>query len=54
MKGYIKYIISTIGFCLVYMLMDYLFAKSIDLKLAIGSSIMYLIFNIIFFGRKEK
>lgn len=54
MKGYIKYIISTVGFCLVYMLMDYLFTKSINFKLVIGSSIMYLIFNIIFYGKKEK
>lgn len=54
MKKYIKYVLTTIGYCLVYMLMDYLFTKNIDFKLAIGSSIMYFIFNIVFFGRKSK
>lgn len=43
MKGFIKYLISTVVFCLVYSLMEYLFTKNIDVKMVIVSTIMYSI-----------
>ena len=41
MKGFFKYLISTVVFCLVYSLMEYLFTKNIDFKMVIVSTIMY-------------
>ena len=41
MKGFIKYLISTVVFCLVYSLMQYLFDKNIDWKMIIVSTIIY-------------
>ena len=41
MKGFIKYLISTVVFCLVYSLLQYLFDKNIDWKMIIVSTIIY-------------
>lgn len=41
MKEYMKYIISTIVFLVVYTLVSYLLTKNIDFKMIIITSIVY-------------
>ena len=43
MKEYMKYIISTIVFLVVYTLVSYLLTKNIDFKMIIITSIVYAI-----------
>ena len=43
MKEYLKYVISTIVFAVVYTLVSYLLAKNIDFKMIIITTIVYAI-----------
>ncbi len=43
MKEYMKYIISTIVFIVVYTLVSYLLTKNIDLKMIIITTIVYAV-----------
>ena len=47
MKNWISTIVSTILFLGVYILLDYLFGKSIDWEMAVISSIIFAVFEII-------
>lgn len=57
MKNYIKYIISTIAFFVVYSLLEYLFSEKIDWKMVITTTIIYAILNTgcyLIFNKKSK
>ena len=45
MKNWIITIVGTIVFLGVYILLDYLFSKSIDWKMAVISSIIFAVFE---------
>ncbi len=47
MKNWVKYLISTIAFGLIYVLMEYLFSKSIDWKMVVVATIIYGVLNIV-------
>lgn len=43
MKKRIKYLINTIIFCIIYMIVEYLLTKNINWKMIITSTIIYAI-----------
>ncbi len=43
MKKWMKYLINTIIFCIIYMIVEYLLTKNINWKMIIASTIIYSI-----------
>ena len=46
MKNWVKYLVSTVVFGLIYIVVEYLFYKNIDWKMVIVATILYGVFNI--------
>ena len=42
-KKWMKYLINTIIFCIIYMIVEYLLTKNINWKMIIASTIIYAI-----------
>ena len=46
MKNWVKYLVSTVVFGFIYIVVEYLFYKNIDWKMVIVATILYGVFNI--------
>ena len=45
MKNWVKYLISTVAFGLMYLLLEYQFSKSIDWKMVVVATILFGLLN---------
>ena len=46
MKNWVKYLVSTVTFGLIYIVVEYLFYKNIDWKVVVVATILYGVLNI--------